>query len=194
MIASLQGRLESIGTDWAIVNVHGVGFQVYMPTSTLSSLDSVGKEIHLYTHFHLREDSATLYGFISPDELGLFDVLISVSGIGPKLALTVLSSMTVEQASLAIASGNVELLTMVPGIGQKTANRLILELKDKIGARLVSAPATASIQGNADVLGALTSLGYSIAEATRAVATIPADKKLSVEEKIKMALQYFGGK
>jgi Holliday junction DNA helicase RuvA len=194
MIASLHGRLEAIGGDCAIIDVNGIGFQVFMPTSTLSSLGTTGKQIHLFTHFHLREDSATLYGFASADELELFQALISVSGIGPKLALAVLSAITVEQASMAIATGSVDLLTTIPGIGQKTANRLILELKDKIGARLMAAPAGQFTQDNADVLGALISLGYSVAEASRAVASLPRDKNLGLEERIKLALQYSGGK
>jgi Holliday junction DNA helicase RuvA len=194
MIASLHGRLESISDDWAIINVNGIGFQVYMPTSTLSTLGSRGQEVHIYTHLHLREDNVTLYGFASPDELGLFEILIGVSGIGPKLALSMLSAMSVEQLSMAIATGNTDLLTAVPGIGKKIAARLVLELKDKIGAELVTAPAAQLAQENADVLAALTSLGYSVAEASRAVASLPSTPDLTLEEKIRLALGYFTGK
>lgn len=194
MIASLHGRLESISDDGAIINVNGIGFQVYMPTSTLSTLGSRGQEVHIYTHLHLREDNVTLYGFASPDELGLFEILIGVSGIGPKLALSMLSAMSVEQLSMAIAMGNTDLLTAVPGIGKKIAARLVLELKDKIGAELVTAPAAQLAQENADVLAALTSLGYSVAEASRAVASLPSAPDLTLEEKIRLALGYFTGK
>jgi Holliday junction DNA helicase RuvA len=194
MIASLHGRLESISDDWAIINVNGIGFQVYMPTSTLSTLGSRGQEVHIYTHLHLREDNVTLYGFASPDELGLFEILIGVSGIGPKLALSMLSAMSVEQLSMAIATGNTDLLTAVPGIGKKIAARLVLELKDKIGAELITAPAAQLAQENADVLAALTSLGYSVAEASRAVASLPSTPDLTLEEKIRLALGYFTGK
>ena len=194
MIASLQGKLESLGSDWAVINVGGIGFQVYMPTSTLSTLGTVGEEVKLHTHLHLREDNATIYGFASTEELGLFQTLIGVSGLGPKLALAMLSALSVEQLAMAIATGSTDLLTMVPGIGKKMAARLILELKEKIGAAWIAAPATQLAQENADVLTALTSLGYSVAEATRAVATLPPDQNLSLEEKIKLALQYFGGK
>ncbi len=194
MIASLHGRLESLGSDWAIINVGGVGFQVYMPTSTLSTLGSIGEEVKLHTHFHLREDNATLYGFASSEELGLFQTLIGVSGLGPKLALAMLSAMNVEQLSMAIATGSTDLLTVVPGVGKKMANRLILELKEKIGAAWIAAPAAQLAQENTDVLAALTSLGYSVAEASRAVASLPPSSDLSLEEKIKLALQYFGGK
>jgi Holliday junction DNA helicase RuvA len=180
--------------DWAIVNVNGIGFQVYMPTSTLSTLGSRGQEVHIYTHLHLREDNATLYGFASPEELGLFQIVIGVSGIGPRLALSMLSAMSVEQLTMAIATGNADLLTAVPGIGKKIAARLVLELKDKIGAELITAPAAQLAQENADVLAALTSLGYSVAEASRAVASLPSAPDLTLEEKIKLALSYFTGK
>ena len=194
MIASLHGRLESISDDGAIINVNGIGFQVHMPTSTLSTFGSRGQEVHIYTHLHLREDNAALYGFASPEELGLFEILIGVSGIGPKLALSMLSAMSVEQLSMAIATGNTDLLTAVPGIGKKIAARLVLELKDKIGAELVTAPAAQLAQENADVLAALTSLGYSVAEASRAVASLPSAPDLTLEEKIRLALGYFTGK
>jgi len=194
MIASLHGKLQALGSDWAIIDVGGIGFQVHMPTSTQSILGAIGEEVELHTHLHLREDNATLYGFATTEELGLFQTLIGVSGLGPKLALAMLSTMSVEKLIIAIATGNIDVLTVVPGIGKKTANRLILELKDKIGAGLIALPAAQLAEENTEVLAALTSLGYSVSEATRAVASLPPDQKLSLEEKIKLALQYFGGK
>ena len=194
MIASLHGTLESLGSDWAIININGVGLQVYMPTSTLSTLGATGKEAHLHTHLVLREDSITLYGFAATEEVELFQILIGVSGLGPRLALAVLSTMSVEQASLAIATGSVDLLTVIPGIGKKMAERLIVELKDKIGVGLIAAPSAQLAPENNNVLAALTSLGYSISEATRAVATLPLSSDLDLEEKVKLALQYFSGK
>ena len=191
MIAGLRGKLESLGGDWAIINVNGISFQVYMPTSTLSTLGIVGEEVQLHTHLHLREDNATLYGFASADELGLFQVLIGVSGLGPKLALAMLSAMSVEQLTMAIATGSTDLLTEVPGIGKKVANRLVLELKEKIGAGWITTAAAELAEEHTDVLAALTSLGYSVAEAKRAVASLPSSSDLSLEEKIKQALQYF---
>jgi Holliday junction DNA helicase RuvA len=194
MIASLHGTLESLGSNWAIIAVNGIGFQVYMSTSTLSTMGAIGKEVHLHTYLHLREDNVSLYGFGSTEELELFQTLLGVSGVGPKLALAVLSAMNVEQVIMAIATSSVDLLTVVPGIGKKTAQRLILELKDKIGAFPIAAPAAQLAQENADVIAALTSLGYSVSEASRAVATLPSTSDLSLEEKVKLALQYFGGK
>ena len=193
MIASLHGKLESLGGDWAIINVNGVGFQVYMPTSTLSALGAVGSETHLHTQLILREDSANLYGFSTVEELELFQILIGVSGLGPRLALAILSAMSVEQAGTAIATGNSALLMTVSGIGKRMAERIIVELKDKIGAGMISAPATQYAQENADVIAVLTSLGYSAAEASRAVSNLP-PSDVSLEEKVKLALQYFSGK
>ena len=192
MIAGLQGKLQTIGSNWAIINVGGISFQVYMPTPTLSTLGAIGEEVELYTHLHLREDNATLYGFTMAEELGLFQTLITVSGVGPKLALAMLSAMSVEKLTMAIATGSADLLSEVPGVGKKMASRLILELKGKLAAGWL-APAGLA-EENTDVLAALTSLGYSVREATGAVASLPPDQKLSLEEKIKLALQYFGGK
>ncbi|HEY83410.1 MAG TPA: Holliday junction branch migration protein RuvA [Dehalococcoidia bacterium] len=194
MISSLQGKVEALGTDWAVVNVGGIGFQVYMPTSTLSSLGAIGSEVRLYTHLHLREDNVALYGFASPEELSLFQTLTSVSGLGPKMALAMLSAMSLEQLVTAIATGNADILTTIPGIGKKVAHRIVLELKDKIGAGWIITPATQLAQENTEVLAALTSLGYSTAEAAKAIATLPPSSDLSLEEKIKLALAYFGGK
>ena len=194
MIASLHGKLESLGSDGVIINVGGIGFRVYMSTSTLSTLGAIGEEVKLHTYLHLREDNVTLYGFASTDELGLFQNLISVSGLGPRLALAMLSSMNIERLTMAIATSGVDLLTEVPGIGKKMANRLILELKEKIGAGWITTPAVQLAKENAEVLAALTSLGYSVSEATRTVASLPPDSKLSLEDKVKLALAYFTAK
>jgi Holliday junction DNA helicase RuvA len=191
MIASLKGTLQALVNDGAIIDVHGLGFRVHMPTSTMSTLGAIGDEVELHTHLHLREDNVTLYGFATPEELGLFQTLIGVSGLGPKLALAMLSAMSVEKLAMAIASGATDLLTEIPGIGKKTANRIILELKEKVAAGWLTAPPPEFAEENAEVLAALTSLGYSVREASHAVATLPPDQKLSLEEKIRLALQYF---
>jgi Holliday junction DNA helicase RuvA len=163
-----------------------------MPTSAISSIGTPGKEIKVFTHTHVREDAITLYGFPTAEELWLFETLIGVTGLGPKLALALLSAMTTDQAIMAIASGNADLLDTVPGIGKKVASRIVLELKEKIGAGLAISPSSHVPEENADVLGALTSLGYSAAEAVKAVASLPTDAKLELEAKVKMALQYLG--
>lgn len=194
MISSLHGKLESLGSDGAVINVAGIGFQVFMPTSALSTLGAPGDEVRVFTHLHLREDNIALYGFTSSEELWLFETLISVSGLGPRLALAMLSALSTEQITMAIATASTDMLTMIPGIGKKVASRIILELKEKIGAGWVTTPATQLAQENTDVLAALTSLGYSAAEAAKAVATLPPTTDLGLEEKIKLALQYFGSR
>jgi Holliday junction DNA helicase RuvA len=165
-----------------------------MPTTALSALGTPGKDVKVYTHLHVREDNISLYGFASAEELWLFETLLGVTGLGPKLSLALLSALSPEQITMAIATGSTDMLDMVPGIGKKVASRIILELKEKIGAGWVITPATQMAQENTDVLTALTTLGYSAAEAVKAVAALPADKKLKLEEKVKLALQYFGSR
>jgi len=194
MIAGLKGTIEAVGSNWVILDVGGISFQVFLPTSTLSAIGVIGKEVKLNTFLQVREDGMALYGFGSARELALFQSLISVSGIGPKLGLALLSSMDAEQLAAAIARGDEDLLTSVPGIGKKTASRIVLELKDKIGKEWMITRELEAVQGNGDVLAALTSLGYSVAEATRAVASLPASGELDLEEKVKLALKYFGEK
>ena len=194
MIASLTGKLESITADSAVINVGGVGFEVFMPTTVLSALGTPGSDVKVFTHLHVREDNLALFGFQSAEDLWLFETLIGVSGLGPRLALAMLSSLSAEQITMAIATGSSDMLVMVPGIGKKVATRIILELKEKIGAGWIATPAAQIARENTDVVAALTSLGYSAAEATKAVATLPADTPLDLEEKIKLALQYFGSR
>jgi Holliday junction DNA helicase RuvA len=192
MIASLNGVIEAVSKDSMIVNVNGIGFKVAVTTSVLSEFGSIGREIKLFTHFHIREDDMSLFGFASPDEMRLFETLISVSGLGPKTGMAMLSALSADQIAMAIASGSVETLTTIPGIGKKTADRLILELKDKVGGVLISTPAGRAAQENADVVSALVSLGYSVQETTKAVNALPTGKLLSLEEKVKLTLQYLG--
>jgi Holliday junction DNA helicase RuvA len=194
MIASLQGRVESIGGDRAVINVGGIGFTVFMPTTALSALGKPGDEVKVHTHLHVREDNISLYGFGSAEELWLFETLLGVTGLGPRLSLAILSALSPEQVTMAIATGSTEMLDMIPGIGKKVASRIVLELKEKIGAGWAIAAGVPAAQENTDVLAALTSLGYSAAEAVKAVAAMPDDAKLNLEDRIKLALQYLGGK
>ncbi len=190
MIAGLDGTLQSRSADGAIIKVGGVSLQVHMPSSTLSTLGDIGAEVHLYTHLHLREDKVALYGFATTEELELFRTLIGVSRVGPKVALGILSAMNPGQLALAVATGNVDLLSQVPGVGKKMASRLALELKGKLEGIMVTAPA----EGDAEVIAALTSLGYTPAEATSALATLPDSPELAVEDKIRLALQHFAAR
>jgi holliday junction DNA helicase RuvA len=188
MIATLEGILEYRGDDSIIINVGGIGFRVYVPSSTLSQLGTVKGKVSLYTHLHVREDNISLYGFASSEELALFKNLVSVSGIGAKLALALLSALNPEQLVMAIIGGDIDLLSHTPGIGKKIASRLVVELKGKLEKewKEVALPLAPE---DADVIAALTGLGYSVAEATKAISKVPDSEELSLEEKIKMALQ-----
>jgi len=188
MIVALEGTLEHRSIDSAVVKIGPLSLHVYIPGSTLSRLGAVGDKVHLHTHLYVREDNIAIYGFSSTEELALFQNLISVSGIGPKAALAFLSTFSVEQLASAIISGNVDLLTQVPGIGKKIAGRVVLELKGKLEKGWEGTITPALTREDADVVAALTSLGYSLREATQAVANLPASEDMNLEEKVKLAL------
>lgn len=189
MIAAVEGTLERRGPDWAIIKIGGVSLQVYVSTSTLSQLGAIGQRVQLSTYLYWKEDNIALYGFTSEQDLGLFKLLISVNTVGPRLALAMLSSMSSDQLALAIGSGNVDLLTQVPGLGRKTASRLVLELRSKLEKEPAGVTSYLA-EDNAEVAAALTKLGYSAAEAARAVAELPQSPDLSLEDKVKLALRH----
>ncbi len=189
MIVALEGILETRGIDSVVVKVGPLSLLVSVPGSTLSRLGTIGDKVHLHTHLYVREDIIAMYGFASADELALFQNFISVSGIGPKAALAFLSTLNVEQLASAIVSGNVDLLTQVPGIGKKMAGRVVLELKGKLEKGWAGAVTPALTPEDADVVAALTTLGYSLKEATQAVAGLPNVEELDLEEKVKLALR-----
>jgi Holliday junction DNA helicase RuvA len=188
MIATLEGILEYRGADSVVINVGGVGFRVYVSGPTLSQLGAIKGKVSLYTHLHVREDNISLYGFASSEELTLFKSLISVSGIGAKLALSLVSALNPEKLVMAITSGDIDMLSQTPGIGKKMASRLVVELRGKLEKdwKEVALPLAPE---RADVIAALTGLGYSVTEATRAISKVPDSEELSLEDKIKMALQ-----
>ncbi len=188
MIASLEGMLEYRAADSVIVNVGGIGFQVYVSGSTLSQLGAIKDKVSLYTHLHLREDNASLYGFASTEELALFRNLISVSGVGPKLALALLSALSPEQLVMAIASGNVDVISQVSGVGKKVASRLVVELRGKMEKQWEGTILPLASE-DTEAVAALTSLGYSLRESTQAIFSLPNPDGMSLEEKVKAALQ-----
>ena len=189
MIVALEGILQSRGSSSAVVKVGPLSLSIAAPTSTLSQLGNVGDKVYLHTHLYVREDNIALYGFASAEEMGLFQSLITVSGIGPRTALGVLSTISPDQLIAAIEGGNLDLLSQVPGIGKKTAGRIVLELKGKLAKEWGSAIAPSLQQEDADVVAALTGLGYSLREATQAVSVLADSKGLKLEEKVKLALQ-----
>jgi Holliday junction DNA helicase RuvA len=161
MIAHLRGKLISKQPNQAIVEAGGVGYEVTISIPTFSDLPPVGTDVALHVHTHVREDALALFGFLRAQEKQLFEKLISVSGIGPKLAITILSGMQAEAMIAAIKGNNVPLLTRIPGIGKKTAERMVLELRDKLEAFGVAAQAAAASPVEEDVISALVNLGYN---------------------------------
>jgi Holliday junction DNA helicase RuvA len=195
MIATLKGELRVRGSDWILVEVGGVGFRLEVPASTLEELGDLGETVRLFTHLYVREDALTLFGFATAEEQELFEVLLGVSGVGPKLALSLLSSTSSETLRRAIAQEDVDLLVRVPGIGRKTATRLILELKGKIDLSRVGLPGPTTLAPEqVELIEVLTSLGYSTAEARAAVSSLPPEaRNMELEERLRLALRYFGG-
>lgn len=191
MIASLTGVIATTGKDSLVVQVGGVGFQVFVPQSLLDGSTTQGQEVTLFTHLHVRENELTLYGCASADELALFRLLQSVSGIGPRVALSILSFLPPDRLRMAIAQEDVTLLARVQGIGPKTAKKLVFDLKDKVTAELPAGePRVALTEADADLIAALTGLGYSVAEAQAAIRSMPSES-LPLEERVRLALVYF---
>ena len=177
MIAHLRGKLLAKHPNQAIVETAGVGYDVTISVPTFSDLPPLGNEVALHIHTHVREDVIALYGFLRPSEKTLFEKLISVSGIGPKLGITILSGMPADEMVGAIRGNDVARLTRIPGIGRKTAERMVLELRDKLpapGASVAAAVAPLNATEE-DVLSALLNLGYQRAAAEKALATVVAN-------------------
>jgi Holliday junction DNA helicase RuvA len=179
MIAHLRGRLLAKRPNQAIIEAGGVGYDVTVSVPTFLDLPGIGSEVELHVHTHVREDLIALYGFLRPAEKHLFEKLIIVSGIGPKLAITILSGMAVDEMLGAIRGNDVARLTRIPGIGKKTAERMVLELRDKLPAQgaedVQAAPAMSGIEE--DVLSALVNLGYQRAAAEKALAGVTRNGK-----------------
>ncbi|MFY9588967.1 MAG: Holliday junction branch migration protein RuvA [Actinomycetota bacterium] len=203
MIGALFGKLVETYPDGALVDVNGVGYRVYSPASVLARLPGAGERVQLHTHLHVREDALTLYGFTTGDERDLFEVLIGVNGIGPKGALAVLSVYAPDALRRAVLGEDVDALTLIPGVGKKTASRMILELKEKLGAGdidlgLIGA-APAVQQALSEVRAALLQLGYSTTEAREAIEAVAAEAAAAngngtPERLLKMALKELGAR
>ena len=188
MIARLSGTVLDLGADSLVVDVHGVGYLVHAPVSVLAAA-RVGADVTLHTHLVVREDSMTLYGFLDAHEGRLFQTLTSVSGVGPKVGLALLSVMDADELSFAIASGNAASLARATGVGQKLAARVVVELKDKMTS--AAAPSATPGVESEEIVAALMALGYSQAEATDAVARSDLPEDAAIEEKVRLALAYF---
>lgn len=188
MIARLHGTVADRGADHIVVDVHGVGYLVYGPASVITRA-AIGDTITLHTHMVVREDGMTLYGFTEGHSQRLFQTLIGVSGVGPKVALALLSLMNADELSFAIASGNAAALARAQGVGQKLAARLVVELRDKMTK--AAGPITAPGVESEEVVAALMALGYSQAEAVDAVARAEFAEGAPIEDKVRQALSYF---
>lgn len=200
MIASLNGTLKRKSPTELLVDVNGVGYAVSIPLSTYSSIGEINAPVILLTHLHVREDAMQLFGFATEGERHLFKMLISISGIGPKIAQGILSGISVAEIRQHIAAGNVSALTAIPGVGKKTAERLVIELRDRIGKVELSPESSSGIadvntQARNEALLALTSLGYNRPAAEKAIRLALKDTggaMPTVEELIKKALKYSG--
>ncbi len=190
MISSLRGTVQRVGPGNIVVEVGGVGFSVAVPATVLEDSPEAGQSISLYTRLIVRADSLSLYGFGSPEQRQLFDMLLQVNGVGPRLAMAVLSHLSPELLRSAVGTGQADILTRVPGIGRKTAEKIIFHLKDRmVVAPLAEVPAPTAV--DTEVLQVLTALGYSLVEAQAGVQSIPVGTAQDVEERVRMALKYF---
>lgn len=187
LISSIRGGIESVGPDWVDVAVGGITLRLSVPGSTAERMVRLSGEVRLFTSLQVRDDSLSLYGFWTEEERLAFEVLIGISGVGPRVALSVLSRFTPSDLAAAVSAGDADAFTAVPGVGKRTASRILLELKGKLeGDWAVPAEAVA---GQGEVIEALTALGYSAAEAREAAAALPRGDSLSLEEKLREALQ-----
>ncbi len=199
MISYIRGELIALEEDKVILDVNGVGFGIYMPMQAMQMLPAVGEEVRLHTYMNVREDAIQLFGFLTRDDLQIFQLLIGVSGIGPKGGLHILSQLTPDDLRFAVMANDAKAIAATPGIGKKTAEKLIIELKDKLSIEdvlnkpedpnesVVSSHASNEIQ--AEAVQALVALGYGNTEAMKAVKRVQMSEEITVEEVLKLALK-----
>lgn len=201
MIASVKGKLEGVNTDSVIIDVNGLGFEAIVPTTVINRLPKIDENIKLYTYMHVREDIMQLYGFLDKEDLDFFKLLITVNGIGPKAGIAILSSMPADILTFAILSEDTKTIEKAQGIGAKTAKKLVLELKDKVG--IIKTPkntGSETYDNNVLTIGinseikdeavqVLTALGYSQTESMKAISTIEISEEITSEELVKLALK-----
>ena len=197
MFAYIKGTLEAKGNDSVIVEAGGIGYRIYTALSSLNAIGQIGTQVKLYTHYYVREDLVALYGFFSMEELGMFDMLLTVSGVGPKAAISMISTLSPSRFALAVVSQDSKSLTKAQGIGTKMAQRIILELKDKISKEQLTANGVGensiNVEAGSDsalseAVSALMVLGYSSFEASNSVSRVYAEG-MGVEEIIMKALK-----
>jgi Holliday junction DNA helicase RuvA len=190
MIATLRGEISQIEDNALVVEVGGVGFRVFVP-APLRGQVKAGEAVFLYTHLVVREDALILYGFESQGDRELFNILLGVDGVGPKVAISVLSTMTIDAIQRAVFGDEPDVLSRVPGVGKKTAQKMALHLKDKLKPGDGLSKLAAMSDADGEVLAALTALGYSVVEAQAAIQSIPKDSPDDTGERLRLALGYF---
>lgn len=200
MITYIRGELVAVEEDKAIVDVNGVGYGIFMPGTAMNYLPPIGEEVKLHTYMNVREDAMQLFGFLTRDDLKVFKLVIGVSGIGPKGGLSILSKLSPDELRFAVMANDAKAISAAPGIGKKTAEKLIIELKDKLSIEdvldkgtddsAVSVSAGAANGAQAEAIQALVALGYSNTEAVKAVKKVQIDETTSVEDILKAALRF----
>lgn len=189
MITSIEGSVSATGIDWIDVAVGGVTLRAHVPQSAVETLGKTGDPVRLFTYLQSKDDGLTLFGFLTEDTRSAFEVLISVNGVGPRSALSVLSSLSPEALAAAVASGDTDAFKGVHGIGAKTAGRIVLDLSGKLEAAPSAGPLT---NDRGDIVDALTALGYTLAEARLAVASLPPDGGASLEDQVRLSILRIG--
>lgn len=199
MYAYIKGILAEVNTDSIVIENQGIGYQVYVSLQALEELPAIGMEVKVYTYLHVREDAMVLFGFPDREDLKMFQMLLTVSGVGPKGALGILSALSGDDLRFAILSGDSKAIAKAPGIGAKTAQRVILELKDKVSLEDAFETKTAHIAGGNvmvngtvknEAIQALVALGYSSSEALKAVSQVEISQEHKVEDVLKLALKH----
>lgn len=191
MIASIQGEVIALEPGALVIRVGGVGLRIFV-TALMGAGVHLGEEVFLHTHLIVREDLLSLYGFEKQEERHFFELLLGVNGVGPRLALAVLSTLSVDAIRRAVLSEQGEVFSRVPGVGKKTGQKILLQLQGKVGSG-GEGLAGISVDADGEVLEALTGLGYSVVEAQAALQSIPRDAPQDIETRLRLALQYFSG-
>ena len=199
MISYIKGELISIEDDRVVLDVNGVGFGIFMPAQSMNLLPPIGNEVRLHTYMNVREDAIQLYGFLTRDDLKVFKLVISVSGIGPKGGLAILSQLTPDDLRFAVMANDAKTIASAPGIGKKTAEKLIIELKDKLSIeevlnKQIAQDTSVAMLGHTneiqtEAVQALVALGYNSTDAMRAVKKVTTDESMTVEDVLKLALK-----
>ena len=191
MIGRLRGVVAAVRGDRVLLDVHGIGYEVLMTPKAIAGLPGVAEPATVHTHLHVREDGMSVYGFASEDERDLFRVLLGASGVGPRVALAILGTFSADARRTAVATEDVDALSAVPGIGKRTAQKIVLYLGDRLKPDEALQPVAAMSDTDSEVLAALTALGYSVVEAQAAIQSVPREAPDDVEERLRLALQYF---